>query len=380
MFFNTGRNKISELQARVDELESRLQRSEETSALQSSRCMELEQEKDSLTEQLSHVSSLIVKFNVFNQSLLELQSSLAFNAENMRERRITAIEAQGASMTTRSATDHMVNDFSLLEQKSNSVAQNVNALDQQVQQIDSIVQLIKEIADQTNLLALNAAIEAARAGEAGRGFAVVADEVRKLSERTAGATGQISRLVVEIRSETGNSCRQIAELAASASSFSREAGNASDTVGALLGLTGKMELAISSSALRSFCELAKIDHVIYKLRVYRALFGTSSETAKDFTDHTCCRLGKWYYQGQGREDFSGLKGYAALEDPHKRFHKEASDAVRSYGANDYSSVLRLVDAMESSSMQVINALESLSKESESISTMQQSKGGDSMLF
>ncbi len=108
-------------------------------------------------------------------------------------------------------------------------AQAVESLREQSQQIDAIVRTISEIADQTNLLALNAAIEAARAGEQGRGFAVVADEVRKLAERTTLATGEISGMISAIHHMIDQTVRTIGEGSQTASAGvakAREAGGA----------------------------------------------------------------------------------------------------------------------------------------------------------
>ncbi len=135
-------------------------------------------------------------------SLEELSVSITSVSDHTREALALANQAGEHSETGGSVIGSAVAAMADIAVEVRSVGATISELGQHSDRISSVVQVIKDVADQTNLLALNAAIEAARAGEQGRGFAVVADEVRKLAERTSKATGEIGGMIGDIQSRS----------------------------------------------------------------------------------------------------------------------------------------------------------------------------------
>ncbi|WP_255720115.1 methyl-accepting chemotaxis protein [Oryzibacter oryziterrae] len=295
-------------------------------------------------------------------------------------------------------------------------ARSVDQLSEASGQIAQILAVIEGIASQTNLLALNATIESARAGEAGRGFGVVAAEVKGLANQTSRATDDISHRISVLKggmdqilktmaaskSAVGEGQASIAEALAMMEQISSQVGSvnhrmrdisgilrqqreaveeisksintvadtATDNEGLLHTMSGKMRGSndrFSQKAASwhndgddaSLCEIAKIDHVLFKKKVIDAVMGALEWRPSEVTDHHNCRLGKWY-DGMRDPEVRNQPAFIAILGPHERVHNVARQVLEARAAGQPDKMMAALAELNHASADVVERLEDLS--------------------
>jgi methyl-accepting chemotaxis protein len=235
----------------------------------------------SMSQQTSQVQQV-------SAAVEEMSASVSEVATKAGEVSTSATQAGETASSGGAVVARSVNDMKEIAESVTGSAALISELGKRGEQIKAIVQVINDIADQTNLLALNAAIEAARAGEHGRGFAVVADEVRKLADRTTQATDEIAGSITAIGEQTGRAVQQIQavhERVTKGVENASEAGRSLEEIKSGTGAVAGMVQSIAAAAREQAAAAEEISRTIQGVSAAtREATAAADQSAKAATD------------------------------------------------------------------------------------------------
>lgn len=362
-FNNKANARLAEVEQENEGLRQELEQVQTELSVATSELIDLKQHSNAREHQLGELMEF--ENEHVKSGLQDIQANLAGSVENAKAA-LTAVSDIDSNFSVLSVDiNGITDDLCTLTDVSRNSVQAVDGMSSRAEEISSILALIRGIAEQTNLLALNAAIEAARAGEQGRGFAVVADEVRGLADKTQSAIAETDEAIKSLHANVNS-------VSSASSQLTEKIEEVSKTVhgfqGGLVAMNDRVDgyfAGISVTTNNVFMSLAKLDHVLWKVNTYLSV--NKGEPAFDFVDHHNCRLGKWYYEGEGKEFFSKSSHYGNLEHPHSVVHDGTHEVFALLSGDqqlDYTALMESFKIMEDSSSQVFAALDRINLDKE----------------
>jgi len=330
---------------------------------------ELEQSRAQLSTAQGEVATLQKRLLSLHQSGCLLLSSsdllrviggkAAAGSQKMFDEHVHLTEASSLFKQSAMLLTEVKQGAKHLSAQTTANRESIDNLEQASQTIAQFTETIASISSQTNLLALNAAIEAARAGEHGRGFAVVADEVRALAGKTEDATNEIREYVSVIIDNAEKTRIGFAEMTTSIDEVNVSADTIDTAIGDVVGISTQMMDSLGENTGEAFIESIKTDHLLYKVSIYEVAFGLSEQTPADFKSHHDCRLGKWYFTGDGQKYLAGIPAFQQLDTPHEAVHNEGGAGLEAFAEQNYELANQHFMAMEEASRQVTTLLDKL---------------------
>lgn len=364
------------------------------------------------------------QLSVASEEMSKMTLDIAQNAASAAELSAKVTEDADHGM---SSMGMAINSINTLSESTDRLVGMVQNLDSRIDEVGEIINIINDIADQTNLLALNAAIEAARAGEQGRGFAVVADEVRKLAERTMSATSEITEKIKGIQTESHSTASQMQVSKNNVEDSVKHINTTRNALGTIVDLAKKsneditmiatainqqstttqeisqgienftqtvmasgdemtsmtQEVVLLSRAINNLTdyiakfkmpqdvgyvmEFFKIAHKNWVQKLYRMYYAHETVDPGKIADHKDCRLGKWYFSNES-DRFKGLSEFSMIETPHREIHELAKGAAQAYQNGNKSDALQLIKQLNNVSEKVIECLENIKRAAANSST------------
>jgi methyl-accepting chemotaxis protein len=342
---------------KVETLANEVQNEREKSENHAKEVIASEMDKNKLSLSLS---SNMIDGSIDNAD--NLKQSLSSNLDDVNDINKLNEETGEVILKVTKSTDEITDSISLISKMIVNTRESSQQLSLNVEEIYSVIELIKDISDQTNLLALNAAIEAARAGEHGRGFAVVADEVRKLAERTQKATSEVEVNINILKQNSSSMSENSEHIEIQAQSSQDKLDEFKITFLEMVSNVEKIKTGNTKIGNELFANMAKLDHMTLKNHAYLSAF--KNEVNNSISTHKSCALGEWYID-EGKNKFGNNIHFISIDEPHKRVHDNLIDIMKVIEKNslNHDEIIKLFENTEKASKELFSLFDKMMKES-----------------